>query len=297
MAGAGTIRTSALTRGVKGLARLIADPAYGRLIFAEPILRRAVPILICIFLGVLALSAVMQTKQLYQESIEQARDEIALVADTLAEKLRDIGVVEEGEAEAALKALLDRGLPPRATRSGRTVAVTDTTGRIVASAPPGSFDKDVPLADVLGSGQPLTAFAERAGVLAIVRPDGQEVLAAVHHLQGRLGQVAVLQPVHGALTVWRGQSALTATLFLATGFVLLLLGFAFHWQALRAKEADVIYEMARYRLDTALLRGRCGLWDWDIARGRLFWSASMFDILGLQPREEVLSFGEVNALV
>ena len=49
----------------------------------------------------------------------------------------------------------------------------------------------------------------------------------------------------------------------------------------------------RSRIDTALNRGRCGLWDWDLARGRIFWSHSMFAILGLEPRDTLLSFGEV----
>jgi two-component system cell cycle sensor histidine kinase PleC len=90
---------------------------------------------------------------------------------------------------------------------------------------------------------------------------------------------------------------LTVTLFTTTGFVLLILGFAFHWQATRAREADLIYDTVRGRIDTALNRGRCGLWDWDLARGRIFWSHSMFDILGLAPRDDLLTFGEVSALV
>ena len=77
--------------------------------------------------------------------------------------------------------------------------------------------------------------------------------------------------------------------------MLLILGFAFHWQATRAREADLIYDTVRSRIDTALNRGRCGLWDWDLARGRIFWSHSMFAILGLEPRDELLTFGEVNA--
>ena len=297
MAQAETVGASALTRGCKGLARLIADPAYGRLVLAEPILRRAVPVLICIFLGVLALAALVQTKQVYDETLGQARDEISLIADGLAGKLKDIAVIgKDDEAAAALAELTGRGLPPRAVRDGRVVAVTDPAGRIVAMAPDGRLPQAT-LVEMLGTGQALTTFEDRAGVMSITLPDGEEAFAAVHRLSGRFGQVAVVQPVAGALVVWRSQGALTATLFLATGFVLLLLGFAFHWQALRAKEADTIYETARTRLDTALLRGRCGLWDWDIARGRLFWSISMFDILGLQARDEVLSFGEVNALV
>ena len=85
---------------------------------------------------------------------------------------------------------------------------------------------------------------------------------------------------------------MTVTLSATTGFVVLILGFAFHWQATRAREADVIYETVRSRIDTALNRGRCGLWDWDLARGRVFWSHSMFAILGLKPRDALLSFGE-----
>src|SRR5712671_5216407 len=55
--------------------------------------------------------------------------------------------------------------------------------------------------------------------------------------------------------------------------------------------------LAPWRSDTALTRGRCGLWDWDLARGRIFWSHSMFAILGLDPRDDLLTFGEVGALV
>ncbi len=59
----------------------------------------------------------------------------------------------------------------------------------------------------------------------------------------------------------------------------------------------MIYETVRSRIDTALNRGRCGLWDWDLARGRIFWSHSMFAILGLDPRDELMTFGEVSKLV
>jgi two-component system cell cycle sensor histidine kinase PleC len=86
---------------------------------------------------------------------------------------------------------------------------------------------------------------------------------------------------------------LTAT----TAFVVLILGFAFHWQATRAREADLINDTVRGRVDTALNRGRCGLWDWDLARGRVFWTHSMYEMLGLPQKDELLSFGEVDALV
>ena len=87
------------------------------------------------------------------------------------------------------------------------------------------------------------------------------------------------------------------TLSATTGFVVLILGFAFHWQSTRAREGDLINDAVRGRIDTALNRGRCGLWDWDLSRGRIFWSQSMFTMLGLDARSDLLTFGEVNALV
>jgi two-component system cell cycle sensor histidine kinase PleC len=111
------------------------------------------------------------------------------------------------------------------------------------------------------------------------------------------GQLAVVQSRDAALAGWRSLTTLTVTLSATTGFVVLILGFAFHWQATRAREADLIYETVRTRIDTALNRGRCGLWDWDLARGRIFWSQSMFEILGLDTKYDLLSFGDVNALV
>ena len=94
-------------------------------------------------------------------------------------------------------------------------------------------------------------------------------------LNAPLGQLAIVQSRDAALAGWRSLTTLTVTLSATTGFVVLILGFAFHWQATRAREADLIYETVRTRIDTALNRGRCGLWDWDLARGRIFWSQSM----------------------
>jgi two-component system cell cycle sensor histidine kinase PleC len=97
--------------------------------------------------------------------------------------------------------------------------------------------------------------------------------------------------------IWGSDAALSVTLSATTGFVVLILGFAFHWQSTRAREGDLINDAVRGRIDTALNRGRCGLWDWDLSRGRIFWSQSMFSMLGLDGRNELLTFGEVNALV
>jgi two-component system cell cycle sensor histidine kinase PleC len=212
-----------------------------------------------------------------------------------------------------LQSELERIIPSWARVSGRRILVTNGDGVIVAAvrhAPINSGDgtaaSPLPLEagyigrsliDVLGPGQPLTTFGAAAGVLEIPLADGSPAFATVRDLSGNSGELAILQGRSEALTGWVSDTALTVTLSATTGFVVLILGFAFHWQATRAREADGIHETVRSRIDTALNRGRCGLWDWDLARGRVFWSHSMFAILGQRPRSALLGFGEVNALV
>jgi two-component system cell cycle sensor histidine kinase PleC len=278
----------------RGLARLISRPAYQRLLDAEPLLRRAVPALIIVFLAAVAAGAAVQILDGRRQAFLDAEQELSLVAIAASETLaRRLG--EETAPERVRTALID-ALPPRAIQSGRLFYISDAGGRLVANAPATSLSGER-LVDLIGTSRALTALASSGDVFEFIAANGAETLAVVRDLPGPLGQLAVLQPKERTLGLWYADAALTVTLVTTTGIVLLILGFAFHWQAARAREADEIYDMVRARMDTALNRGRCGLWDWDLARGRLYWSDSMFEILGFSPREDLLSFGEVDALV
>ena len=66
----------------------------------------------------------------------------------------------------------------------------------------------------------------------------------------------------------------------------------------RRKRKRVREERARRaRVDLALNRGRCGLWTWDLERGRIQWSASMFDLLELVERPSHWTIADLQALV
>jgi two-component system, cell cycle sensor histidine kinase PleC len=122
---------------------------------------------------------------------------------------------------------------------------------------------------------------------------GEEAYVYAETLAPYPGSLVLIQPRGQVLAAWRADVAQISTLFFITFVVLVLLGGAFHWQAARAAESDLTLHVATERLDKALDRGRCGLWDWDIARARIFWSKSMFELLGLEPRGDFLSYGEV----
>ncbi|MFG1298581.1 ATP-binding protein [Xanthobacter sp. V3C-3] len=290
MARANAASVGARDQAIRGLARSIARPAYQRLLDAEPVLRRIVPALIVTFLVVIGVGAVVQVHSHRVAEVNNAKDDLSLLALATAEGL----TLRAGNALARVPAALEESLPPRATEGGRRVYVTDAQGHIIASAPRG--ETPATLSDLIDPAQPLVIFAERAGVLEVPFGTGT-ALATVRNLSAPLGQIVLIQPMDRALATWSDSTTLTVTLFATTGMVLLILGFSFHWQASRAREADAIYDTVRRRIDTALNRGRCGMWDWDMARGRMYWSDTMFEILGLERKDELISFGEIAKLV
>jgi two-component system, cell cycle sensor histidine kinase PleC len=296
MARADTASASLRSDSIKGLAQSIANPAYRRLLTAEPLLRRAVPVLIIAFMVTICVGAAVQVLEQRRQVVFGATQTIEALADHFATALdrpaRD-GVAHLPRASEALQ----QAMPAWAAGAGRRILVADSDGTITASVPDEPQLLQRKILDVLGPSQPLTTFGAAAGTMEIALADGETAFATVRALKNPVGLLAVIQGRKDALADWRSTTALTITLSATTGFVVLILGFAFHWQATRAREADLIHDTVRSRVDTALNRGRCGLWDWDLARGRVFWSHSMYDILGLPQKDDLLTFGEVNALV
>ena len=296
MARATMASASLRSDSIKGLAESIANPAYRRLLSAEPLLRRAVPVLIIAFMLTVCMGAAVQVLEHRRQAVFEAKQHVAALADhfaTVFERRTRDGRSPWPRTSEALAA----SLPDWATGGGRRVLVADADGNIVANLPNSPAITGRSLLDVLGPLQPLTTFGADAGTREIALGNGQAAYAAVRALKNPIGLLAVIQAQDDALANWRSITALTITLLATTGFVVLILGFAFHWQATRAREADIINDTVRGRVDTALNRGRCGLWDWDLARGRVFWTHSMYEMLGLPHKDELLTFGEVDALV
>ena len=265
---------------------------------AEPALRRAVPTLIIAFLITICLGAFVQVVDQSRQKRASVKRDLAAVADLLAERLDRIAAVRQDRAATIdrLQPLLPDLIPSWGLAAGRHVIVTGADQRVLARVPIDAALGDTNrLLDVISAALPLTALGAQTAVTDITLPNGNGALAIPRVIRSLPGQVIVIQEKVDSL--WRSDAALSVTLSATTGFVVLILGFAFHWQSTRAREGDLINDAVRGRIDTALNRGRCGLWDWDLSRGRIFWSQSMFTMLGLDTRSDLLTFGEVNALV
>jgi two-component system, cell cycle sensor histidine kinase PleC len=259
----------------------------------EPWLRHAIPAMIVVFIAALAVVAGLFVLETHEQAIDNATLDLDLVAAATANDFAT--AIEKAASEDATKALV-QSLPERALSRGEQVLVSNDKGTIVAAYPP-ELGIGGGLLDRLGLTQPLTVFAEKAGVLRINLADGTDVLATVRNLEAPLGQIAFIRPMDTVLEGWRDVTLRTAVTLISTILVLASLASAYLWQAARARKADLSCKRIGERIDKALNRGRCGLWDWDLSRGRIYWSDSMYEILGMRREGAFLSLGEINALI
>ncbi|RST87229.1 PAS domain S-box protein [Aquibium carbonis] len=279
--------------GLSGNARVLAAPAYQRLIAAEPFLRRSIPTLIIVFLIVIAAARTVSMIAWRDDIDRTGRMILALGAAQLAASLQSSA--SEGDP-AALQRLVDNAgaMGPFGLRY--VLAVTDAEMKVVAISSSSSGWNGRDLDHIIVGGQPLFLFGARAGVLDVTI-DGEEWYAVTSALASGSGMTAALASKDVVFAEWRRMVSLNVTLFVITSGVLIIILYAYFSQASRAQTADRIYEQAHQRIDLALVRGRCGLWDWDMGRGRMYWSRSMYDLLGYETSEEMLSFGEVAAII
>jgi two-component system cell cycle sensor histidine kinase PleC len=178
---------------------------------------------------------------------------------------------------------------------GGEALLADSTGLVVAREPPGPVE-NITLATYLGEGSPLTILADGAGTMRVLSSEGRDVFAAVRNLGSITGQVAVTAPVDDLLAPWWATARVMIALLAATGFALGGSIGALRAHAARASARAVREALERAHFELALTRGRCGLWDWDLNRGRVNWSRSMFELLGLPVRGS-LSILEVQAMM
>ena len=284
--------------GMTGLARFLAEPAFQRLLALEPWLKRSIPILILVFLAIVFSARAVALMNDREQAEQSARIMLALLADTGAGAVREAernGFAPQGAAD--FDRILSRALPAEALSTGRMFVAVDAAGTVISQRG-GTLDMiGDRLTSHLDGVQPLMMFGQDAGVQTVTIGD-TPCLAAAAKVSGADGfTILALQPTGAVFTSWRQRASMNVALFVAMSSILLILLYAYFGQVARAHEADQVYCETHKRMDLALSRGHCGLWDWDLARGRIYWSRSMFDLLGYQPINDVLSFGEVSKLV
>ncbi|GAA6157423.1 hypothetical protein NBRC116588_28960 [Pyruvatibacter sp. HU-CL02332] len=110
---------------------------------------------------------------------------------------------------------------------------------------------------------------------------------------GNIQQVSVFIPIRSALADWYATLPFHLVLMAGASFFICVLGGGMVRQIERKTAADIALKDSEQRFELAFAGARCGIWDWDLTAGRLYWSAPMFALLGEQPRAARLSPDQV----
>ena len=264
--------------------------AAQRLASARLMIMYAAPALAVVVFAIAALIVIAQLRLERERALGAAEREVDLRASLLAFRVDEALAANPGGAPADL---LRVALARDGTREGEAL-VADADGVVLASEPPaGGAD----LAAILGPSQPLTILGEKAGVLRIETVDGEDAFATMRALRPPLAQFAYMMRAETLLGPWRATAVRSALLLVAVALLLVACFAIPYRQAAPARRIEALALSARSRVDSALNRGRCGLWDWDLSRGKIQWSRSMYELLGMTPSTDLLSIGDVQALV
>jgi two-component system cell cycle sensor histidine kinase PleC len=270
-------------------------PHWARVAISERVLRLLITVLISLFLVTLATALFLQLTESRRSHLAEQSRETMLYAKAAADHIRQAtrNRIASGFTPGTFaREDLAEALLPQADGEGRTFAIVDTGGTITAAFPDSALEQHN-IADVLSPRFITDMKVNDAALTELDLATGERAFVGLSDLSPLPASLLVIQRRADVLRAWTESMTQVTLLFTVTFFVLMMLGGAFHWQAAKAAEADRTLTVATERLDKALDRGHCGLWDWDIARGRIFWSKSMYDILGLEEKGEFLNFGEV----
>lgn len=253
-------------------------------------LRLVIGACIFIFGAVAALRDVPRIGQPAKEAIpSRAIDRLDLAASLSAYEIQ-LAAGRESPIAAHVSAIQHR-LQTLALAGGSTVYVADKHGSIVATT--SASERQPRLMSDLLADEDVEPMGHSGAVGRSRLRDGTPVLIATRNLPS--GHLAVVQPV-AAARLEHGQSYLQD----AAPVVALLAVFGIGAGYLRYRgnaQRTQLHRTHTHRIDTSLTHGRCGVWDWDTKRHRVFWSASMYQLLGYEPRGEHMSAGEVVALI
>ena len=287
---------------LKERALRLPIPMVGQsgILLSEKLLRRIIMVLTALFLVVLAAAISSQLMKNRARHLDNEAAMTLLHADVTAQNLRNAAEAHRSTGNTAsflTNKVLGEALAREATVNGRMFLLVDDSGKIAASMPLEAANTDSQIADFLHASFFETAQVNGKSMAEATLKDGNTVYVVTRDLGIEPGSLFVLQMQSGILSNWHDGVLQLALLFGVTFFVLSLLAGAFHWQAAKAAEADENLSVATTRLDKALDGGQCGLWDWNLGQGQIFWSRSMYEALGLDADGQLLTFGDVASLI
>ncbi len=267
--------------------RLASAPNFNFEAGMEKLFRFSIPVLLVLFLGVLAAIRAGDLIQKQRLTQDAAKSSMVMAVHHFS-SLNKKGIGDDVDA-ASLSVKL----------------VTGITKKVYVLP----FSEDLALPEnaqfpsVLAGQTITTLFGQNAQALSDLA--GQDTVNLSisgsswlgYRLNTSNGPILGLINLDAAMTNWRNEVKVTISVFIITAAVLLILLYGYFAQINKTKNQILVGQSERLRRETALTSGRCGLWDWDLSTGTMHWSPSMCALLGLPQLEVAFSLHQISHII
>ncbi|AQX27668.1 MULTISPECIES: sensor histidine kinase [unclassified Bartonella] len=279
----------------------ISSSTYQKLLFIEPWLRRSIPFAIIIALIVIATIRFASLYDWRHTIDKNARFTLSLLSSYIVNKIdRDLLVSTQQKKVAALSPnhlqnILINFHHHNSININPTIAIIDQNRNVLASSS-SEIILGKPLQNFIAENTDLWSPSKNTGIIQITI--GKEpALASFGQIDNGQYGVFISATKKHIYMEWEKKFSLNITLFIGTASIILVLLYAYYNQIIRARNTDLISEKIQNRTDMAMMRGRCGLWDWNMASGRVYWSRAMYEMLGYAPQNALLSISQITAII
>ncbi|WP_375658788.1 ATP-binding protein [Bartonella sp. MR30HLJHH] len=281
---------------------LLSGSAYQKLLFIEPWLRRSLPFVILAFLIVLASIRFVSLYDWRNTIDKNTRSTITLLASHITNTINHdlLAVSQKGKVSALSHSHLQNILTTFRNQDlinpSTLIAIIDQKGNVLASSS-SEIALGKPLQNFISDSIALQSLGQHVGIMKITIGKDAPALASFQQTENGQYGVFISEKMQDSAMQWRKILSLNITLFIGTSGVILALLYAYYNQIVRARKTDLVSEKIQNRIDMAMMRGRCGLWDWNMASGRVYWSRAMYEMLGYVPQDALLSISQISAII
>ncbi len=179
----------------------------------------------------------------------------------------------------------------------KTLILSGGSGRALAASPLIAGGRRPYLSSLFEMPWPPIFGEDGRALIYTTGSDGESYLVTAQQLRGIPFTLYLAEPVSVILSTWYDSLRFFGLVILAPG----LFGAGICGILIRQIERRSVAEEARRaseaRLNLAVTGARCGIWDWDIENDRMYWSSSMYAMLGRDQGSTELSLADAQALL
>ncbi len=247
----------------------------------------------CVFFVILSALLLFTLISSREQILKDSSSNLDLLARQAAHEIND---KIQSNPKLNSQISFDKILPAQSYSQGRQLTIVTAKGEIAASYP---FHPQSTLAldNPAKSNNAILFISDKTHASDLSYLTNIEHIAVTRDLPTPYGQLIITQQLSSIFSSWNKILIFSVTLFLLATSIISLLVVSNVRLNRKISASKLLNKLILMRLEAALSRSGCGLWDWDIQNNRIYWSDSMHKLLGLSASQQYISYQQLNELI